>query len=109
MKRGIVMEDSRSLQLIIWKFDVMASNIKMTIYSDLSDSKNRQLRRNIIDKLNEIENKMSFFKGDSEVSLINRNAGKRWTSISDDTMYVIAQSKKISKISKGKFDITAGK
>lgn len=60
-------------------------------------------------EIERLENLMSFFIDDSEVCRINNSAGIRAESISHDTLYVLNKSKQYSKLSSGRFDITAGK
>ncbi|WP_238881923.1 FAD:protein FMN transferase [Clostridium sp. YIM B02551] len=57
-------------------------------------------------RLQEIDDKMSVFKEDSEVSKINKNAGVCLQSVSMDTYYVLETSLKYSEMSKGAFDPT---
>lgn len=57
-------------------------------------------------RLNEIDDKMSVFKNDSEVSKINQFAGKKTQAVSEDTYFVIENAVKYCAISEGAFDIT---
>ncbi len=59
-----------------------------------------------IKKLYEIDNKMSVFKESSEISKINKIAGKGSQIVSHDTFYVIQEAIKYCSLSKGAFDIT---
>ncbi|MCB2294444.1 FAD:protein FMN transferase [Clostridium algoriphilum] len=59
-----------------------------------------------IKKIREIDNKMSVFKEFSEISKINKNAGKDPQTVSKDTFYVIKKAIEYCSISKGSFDIT---
>ena len=59
-----------------------------------------------IKKLCEIDNKMSVFKEDSEISKINKYAGDQARIVSKDTYYVIEKAIKYCSLSKGAFDIT---
>ena len=59
-----------------------------------------------IDRLSEIDNKMSVFKDYSEISKINNNAGNQPQIVSEDTYYVIQKSIKYCSLSNGAFDIT---
>lgn len=52
------------------------------------------------------EEKLSFFKGESEVSIINKNASKGFTKVSYDTFNILKESNKYSKLTNGIFDIT---
>lgn len=59
-----------------------------------------------IDRLNEIDDKMSVFKPSSEVSIINKNAGIQANKISLDTLFVIKKSIEYSVLTDGAIDIT---
>jgi len=59
-----------------------------------------------IDKLNEIDIKMSVFKENSEISKLNRYSGKKPQIVSRDTYRVIEKAIKYCSLSKGAFDIT---
>ncbi|MBW9172049.1 FAD:protein FMN transferase [Clostridium estertheticum] len=59
-------------------------------------------------KVCEIDNKMSVFKNDSEISKINTNAGNKPQIVSNDTYYVIQKAIKYCTLSEGAFDITIG-
>lgn len=59
-----------------------------------------------IEKLREIDNKMSVFKDQSEISKINKHAGNQPQVVSEDTYYVIQKAIKYCSLSKGAFDIT---
>lgn len=56
-------------------------------------------------KVLDIDKKMSAFRDDSEVVNINKNAGYRGITVSEETCYVIKKAKEFNKIS-SKFDIT---
>lgn len=59
-----------------------------------------------IGKLCEIDEKMSVFKENSEISKINQYAGKQAQKVSEDTYYVIEKAVKYCSLLKGSFDIT---
>lgn len=59
-----------------------------------------------IKKIREIDDKMSVFKMDSEISKINNNAGYQAQIVSKDTYYVIEKAIKYCSLSEGAFDIT---
>jgi len=61
-----------------------------------------------IEKLCEIDNKMSSFKEHSEISKINKQAGIKPQIVSKDTFYVIQKAIKYCSLSRGAFDITIG-
>ncbi|SFC93060.1 FAD:protein FMN transferase [Clostridium uliginosum] len=59
-----------------------------------------------IKKLNDIDDKMSAFKEDSEISKINFKAGATSEVVSRDTYFVIEKAVEYSKILEGTFDPT---
>ena len=61
-----------------------------------------------IEKLSEIDDKMSVFKEDSEISKINKHAGNQPQIVSKDTYFVIKKALEYCSLSKGAFDITIG-
>ncbi|TCW34598.1 thiamine biosynthesis lipoprotein [Thermohydrogenium kirishiense] len=59
-----------------------------------------------MEKLKEIDNRMSSQKSGSDVEKINKNAGKKYVKVNPETFYVIKTALKYGKISGGNFDIT---
>ncbi|HRR45455.1 MAG TPA: FAD:protein FMN transferase [Mesotoga sp.] len=55
-----------------------------------------------------LENILSRFIPDSEVSMINQNAGKEYVDVSSETFEVLSCASRLSEISGGLFDITVG-
>ncbi len=55
-----------------------------------------------------LEEKLSTYIEDSEISLINKNSGKNWVKVSDDTLEVLIKAKEIAEKTYGYFDITVG-
>ncbi|MDR2346881.1 MAG: FAD:protein FMN transferase [Planctomycetaceae bacterium] len=62
---------------------------------------------NIQKCLEQLEQKMSLFRADSEVSRFNETESLDWFSVSHETAEVVKLALDISKISGGAFDITA--
>lgn len=56
--------------------------------------------------MHEFEEKLSFFKKNSEISKINRNSAKGFTKVSFDTFEILKKSAYYSKLTNGIFDIT---
>lgn len=59
-----------------------------------------------LDKLKDIENKMSLNIDSSEICKLNKNAGKTYTKVSKDTYEVINEALEYGELSKGAFDIS---
>lgn len=87
---------------IVKEFYVLGTIIGFKIYgyntANISDK--------AVEKLYEIDDKMSVFKNDSEISKINENSGIKPTSVSSDTFTVIKKAQYYSELSKGAFDPT---
>ncbi len=77
-----------------------------TIYTLKDDCKD--VINKVIARVQEIDDKMSAYKVNSEISLISRFSGVKAIKVSDETYRLIAISKKFSKLSNGLYDITIG-
>ncbi|QWK18994.1 MAG: FAD:protein FMN transferase [Hydrogenobacter thermophilus] len=71
---------------------------------DLPDGKNYQAYR----YMRSLEEKLSDYIENSEVSEINKNAGIKPVAVSEETLEVIKKALYISQITDGAFDITVG-
>ncbi len=79
--------------------------IDIQIYDENVDKAKKAIQESI-ERITEIENKMSVNKDISEVILINENAGENPVQVSEDTFYVLKKAKEYSKLSNGAFDLT---
>jgi thiamine biosynthesis lipoprotein len=59
-------------------------------------------------KIDEYDHLFSFFSPDSEVSLINKNAGIKPVKVSKDTFELVKKTVEISELTGGAFDATIG-
>ncbi|MFL0197153.1 FAD:protein FMN transferase [Clostridium sp. WILCCON 0269] len=59
-----------------------------------------------VNRISDIEKKMSIFLSTSEISQINANSGKKPVRISADTFYVVEKAYQQAKLSNGAFDPT---
>lgn len=71
-----------------------------------SNKKAEEAIEKAIEKLNNIDDKMSVFKEDSEISRINLKAGISSEHVSKDTYFVLKKAIEYSKILEGAFDPT---
>jgi FAD:protein FMN transferase len=67
-----------------------------------------KINADVNDILIDVNNKMSTYIDDSELSLINQNNSQDWIPLSEDLHYVITEAIQISKLTQGSFDITVG-
>ena len=77
--------------------------IDITVYGDKEAEK---VLQKAINRIYEIENRMSVTISESDVSLINRNAGKRPVEVHDDTFFVIQKALDYGELTNGAFDIS---
>lgn len=83
---------------------ILGTKVYQRIYCDSKDAKLILNQANTIMK--NFEDSLSFFKEDSDVSRINKNAGKKFVKVLNDTFEIIRKSKYYSEITEGLFDIT---
>lgn len=67
-----------------------------------------ELKFKIDSVLAEVNNKMSTYKKDSELSIFNESSDTSWYPISKDLFNVIYQAKKISQMTQNAYDISVG-
>ncbi len=83
---------------------MLGTVVNLTLYT-----KDDSVFEKCFDIVREIENKMSLNIKESEINNINKNGFNNPIKLSDDMYNVIKKSIEYSKLSDGKFDITAGK
>jgi len=67
-----------------------------------------QLKSDIDRRLDDINQQMSTWQPDSILSRFNASTDLQWFDIPQDTLTVISESKRVSEISSGAFDVTVG-
>lgn len=86
---------------------LMGTVVEITLYGN-----DEQLLKPASDagfeEIKRLEALMSHYQDDSDVSRINKNAGKEPVKVSQETIDVIETAKKASEMSSGAFDITMG-
>ncbi len=86
---------------------VMGTKVTISVYDlELSRSAIKRAVDEAFQEVKRIDMLMSNYKGDSEVSRINRLKAGEYIKISDETIDVLRRSQEISRISSGAFDIT---
>jgi thiamine biosynthesis lipoprotein len=80
-------------------------SIKFTSQNILNSE---EIEEEINEVLRTVNRQMSTYIPSSELSLFNQSKDTNWISVSSDLASVCDEALKISKISKGKFDITVG-
>ena len=83
----------------------MGTVIEITLQTDDEEGAKKAALQ-AFQEIKRIEQLMSPWIGTSDVSCLNRSAGKDWVKVSPETFNVIQRSQKISGLSEGAFDIT---
>lgn len=95
-------KQKNTLPVFTKEFYMLGTIIRLKAYG----YKGEDALREAFDKLIEIDDKMSVFKADSEISKINYNSGYITQKVSYDTFFVIKTAVKYSDMSKGAFEPT---
>lgn len=99
---------SRSLESMVLSGETMGTSYHITIVvpSHRSIAELSPLQQLIAQELMKINQLMSTYIPDSELSLFNQLPENQWYSVSPETMTVIDYSLYLSVLSNGKFDVT---
>ncbi len=95
----------------IWEISGPVFGTQYHVKVVMSDDKERMeaIAGGIIDELEDVDASMSTWRDDSELSRFNQHAdGDRWFPVSDSFYTVLKESRRISELSDGAFDITIG-
>ena len=86
---------------------IMGTDYRITLVSD-TEIEESQLRQGVLQVMEAVNQKMSTYLIDSEISQFNAFDGKQAFTVSKQTAEVIQQSLEVSAMSDGYFDITVG-
>ncbi len=84
------------------KFFVLGTVIQLQVFG----SNGERAIKEAVERLYDLDDKMSVFKEDSEISKINKNAGGLPQEVSTDTLFVMQKALEYSNLSNGAFDPT---
>lgn len=85
----------------------MGTLVSITVFGKGKDTAEKAIDL-AFNRIAEIENSMSNYKEDSELSMINRKASAEFVPLTQDTFIVIKKAIEFSRLSGGTFDITCG-
>jgi thiamine biosynthesis lipoprotein len=85
----------------------MGTMIEITLTGDDDEAANKAALQ-AFQEIKRIETLMSSWIDSSDITRINRSAGKEWVKVSNETLEVIKKAKEISELSESRFDITIG-
>lgn len=86
--------------------DTMGTRYRIVLFSDSGLPKLARIQTEIDARLDEIENQMSTWRPESELSRFNASESLDWFPVSNDTAIVVSEAKRIWKLSDGAFDPT---
>jgi thiamine biosynthesis lipoprotein len=98
---------SKSSNLFKYHQVAMGTVIEITLIGHDEETANKAALQ-AFQEIKRIETIMSPWIDSSDVTQINRSAGKEWVKISSETIQVLKKARDISEFSEGGFDITVG-
>ena len=94
--------------VVILRGKTMGTTFHVTIPSNQVGTDLNVFLAPIDARLKQINQRMSTYEHDSEVSRFNRAPANEWFEVSDETASVVARAKEIAEDTDGAFDITVG-
>ena len=85
--------------------DLMGTRVSVELWAD-EDARGRELVNEVIREYRRVDDAMSTYKPDSEISRVNASAAERPIVISDELFGLVERSLELSVASGGAFDIT---
>jgi thiamine biosynthesis lipoprotein len=85
----------------------MGTFVSITVFESEKDTAEKAVDL-AFNRIDEIENLMSTYKDDSELSMLSLKAFEEFVPLTQDTFVVIKKAIEISRLSSGAFDITCG-
>ena len=86
----------------------MGTTYTIRFLPELGSQSNEEMQRLIDEELNRVNQQMSTYLKDSEITRFNDSQSMDWFPVSLETAQVVALSLEISEVSNGAFDVTVG-
>jgi thiamine biosynthesis lipoprotein len=86
--------------------ETMGTSYRLVLSDQLNESEFVALQADVDHALNQLEDQMSTWRPESELSRFNSSVSTDWFPVSRDTAFVVSEAKRIWKISDGAFDPT---
>ena len=86
----------------------MGTTFSIQLNNDNPNFNKKRLEEEINSILADVNNKMSSWDSDSEISKINKMPAGQWIHVSPDMLFINALAKSVSKKTSGAFDVTTG-
>ncbi|MCH2131711.1 MAG: FAD:protein FMN transferase, partial [Pirellulaceae bacterium] len=94
---------------VSWNGAVFGTTYHIEAHSSIQPLDSDDLRKAVADRLEQIDELMSNWKQDSEVSRFNRLVKPDvWFPVSSETAFVVELAKQVSEQTGGAFDVTVG-
>jgi thiamine biosynthesis lipoprotein len=85
----------------------MGTLVRVALYAQ-NEEQAQKAAGAVFDRVEELEDRLSDYREESELNRLTREAVDRPQSVSPELLYVLEQSEKFSRLSAGAFDITVG-
>lgn len=105
---AIACSDFNQPEPIVLQGKTMGTTYNITIADPPENLNAEQLQGEIDALLKNVNQQMSTYIDDSEISLFNQAPVNQWFSVSPDFIEVVVLSQKLSELSDGRFDVTIG-
>ena len=86
--------------------ETMGTSWSIKLYSPISDEQFNLISTESINMLADLDQKLSTYKQDSEITRFNSSSELDWQSVSEEFATLVDQALRISELSQGAFDIT---
>ncbi|MXX98942.1 MAG: FAD:protein FMN transferase [Gammaproteobacteria bacterium] len=86
--------------------ETMGTTWSIKLYSPIGDEQFKKLADESINMLADLDQKLSTYKQDSEITRFNLSSDLNWQTVSEEFAALVGQSLRISELSQGAFDIT---
>ena len=86
--------------------ETMGTSWSIKLYSPISDEQFNFISTESISMLADLDQKLSTYKQDSEITRFNLSSELDWQSVSEEFATLVDQALRISELSQGTFDIT---
>jgi len=83
----------------------MGTVVNLAVYGESEAQCNHAINR-AFEEINRIDTFMSVYKNESQLSLVNREAGKRGVAVDRSIVDVLKYAQRLSEITSGAFDVT---
>lgn len=99
---------SASQMQVSFNGDIFGTFYQVVIAEGLDSGRQEELEQGMLDEMHEVDDQMSTWRDDSELSMLNQTPIGEWQSISEELMQVLELSQQVNQLSGGAFDITIG-